>query len=98
MARYKLTLVYDGSNFNGSQRQVPQAELDWRENQVGHEIDGERQGHPPRHLAPERLHEHEAESCDYNWVEDLPNQADGRWCRRPAWFPQSCIPFQPCHT
>jgi hypothetical protein len=64
-------------NVHRRQRQVPHPELNRGEDQVGHEIDGEGQGHQPRHRLSDRLHEHEPEADEDDRVQNLPDQANG---------------------
>ena len=80
------------------QRDAPQPGEDRHEQQVRHEVDGERQRHPPGHRRAGRLHEHEPEAGDDDRVEDRPDQADRRRGRRPARLRQRLVPLRPRHA
>ena len=92
-----MIVAPDDQDVHRRQRQVSQPELDRREDQVRHEVDGERQGHLPRYFLADRLHEHEAERDEDDRVENLPDQPDGRRGGRPRGFRKRVVPFDPGH-
>ena len=91
----------DGSPHNENvqrcQWQIPHSELNRREDQIGDEVDSEREGDQPTDLASKSLNEHEAEREEDHWIENLPNESDRcRW-RGPVGFRERVVPFDPRH-
>ena len=82
---------------DGGEGQVPQSELDWRERDVGDQIDGKRDRHGPRDLLAGNSVEDVAERDQDDRIEDLPDQTDRRRRRRPRGFIESIVPVHPCH-
>ena len=65
------------------QRQVPHAGKDRHEQDVGDEVDGERQRDQPRHLLTKRLREHEVETDGDDGIKNRPDHADRPGRGRP---------------
>jgi hypothetical protein len=92
IAPARFTRIHSTSNLNGPAFLSPS-----KKPTALTSVDGERQGDLPRHLTPQRLHQHEAERHDDDRVKDLPNQSDGRRCGRPTRFRQAVVPVHPGH-
>lgn len=92
----------DGSpnhqNIDGCQREISQSKLDRCKNQVCDQVDTERQGSPPRYFTAHCLDENESKCKEDDWIKNLPNRADRRWCWRPSRFVQRIVPIHPCHV
>jgi hypothetical protein len=82
-------------NIHRRQGQVAHPKLNRREDQVGHEIDRERQGNHPADLATYCLYENEAKANQYDGIENLPDEPNRPRCRRPRWLRQRVVPVNP---
>lgn len=84
-------------NIESSKREVAQTELNWREGNVGKQIDRERNRDRPWDLLTENAIENVAERDQDDRVEDLPNQSDRRWLGGPSRFIEGVVPVSPGH-
>ena len=82
-------------NIHRRQGQIAHPKLNRRENQVGHEIDGERQGNHPTDFAAYCLYENEAKANQYDGIENPPDQPNRSRCGRPGWLRQRVVPVNP---
>lgn len=87
----------DDQHVHGSEGQISHPKLNRRENQIGHKIDGKRQGCPPPNLATTNLYEDEPERHEDDRIKNLPDQSNGRWYGRPRRFFKAVVPVFVSH-
>jgi len=87
----------DNRDVEGGEREVPQAELNRGEGDVGDQVDGERDRDGPGDLLPRDSIEDIAEREQDDRVEDLPDQTDCRRLGSPSRFIECVVPVSPSH-
>lgn len=88
----------DNRDIDGGEREVSQAELDWREDDIGDQVDGKRDRYWPSDLLARGSIEDVSEREQNDRIEDLPDRANRRRLGRPSRFVEGVVPISPSHA